>query len=224
MNKRSLFILLLVAVVAAGAGMWFGQPDQLPDQAAGQPGISGGSSKSMAKYASVTEYPKPKVIADFLLSDSDGNGFNLDSLRGHWSLLFFGFTHCPDICPTTLSSMAAVYRNLEKQLPAEKLPAIIFVSIDPERDRLELLGSYVKFFAPEFTAVTGEHPQLTALTRQLGLLYTIEDHAPGVTDYIVDHSSGIILMNPNAELVGLLRTPHDVEQITTDLAQILAID
>ncbi len=216
MNKRTFFVLLLVAIIAAGTGMWFGQPNK--------PAISGGSDKSMAKYASITQYPKPKVIADFLLSDSDGNEFRLDNLRGRWSLLFFGFTHCPDICPTTLSTMASVYRKLEKQLPAEKLPAIIFVSIDPERDSLELIGSYVKFFAPEFTAVTGEHPQLTALTRQLGLLYTIEEHEPGVSDYIVDHSSGIILMNPEAELVGLLRTPHDEQQITTDLLQLLATD
>ncbi|MCF6225211.1 MAG: SCO family protein [Xanthomonadales bacterium] len=216
MSKRTFFVLLLVTIIAAGTGMWFGQPDK--------PAISGGSGKSMAKYVSITEYPKPKVIADFLLSDSDGNEFRLDNLRGRWSLLFFGFTHCPDICPTTLSTMASVYRKLEKQLPAEKLPAIIFVSIDPERDSLEVIGSYVKFFAPEFTAVTGEHPQLTALTRQLGLLYTIEEHEPGVNDYIVDHSSGIILMNPKAELVGLLRTPHDEQQITTDLLQLLAAD
>lgn len=220
MNKRTIFILFLVAVIAAGAGLWFGQPSK-PSISGG---ISGGSSKSMAKHASVTQYPQPKIIADFILSDSDGAVFNLNSLRGRWSLLFFGFTHCPDICPTTLSSMTAVYRKLEKLLPAEKLPAIIFVSIDPERDRLEQLGSYVKFFAPEFTAVTGEHPQLQALTRQLGLLYTIEEHAAGDTEYIVDHSSGIILMNPNAELVGLLRTPHDVAQMSTDLAQILVLD
>ncbi|MCF6264011.1 MAG: SCO family protein [Xanthomonadales bacterium] len=216
MNKRTFFVLLLVAIIAAGTGMWFGQPSN--------PAISGGSDKSMAKYTSITQYPKPKVIADFLLSDSDGKEFGLDNLRGRWSLLFFGFTHCPDICPTTLSTMASVYRKLEKQLPAEKLPAIIFVSIDPERDHLELIGSYVEFFAPEFTAVTGEHPQLTALTRQLGLLYTIEEHAPGVSDYIVDHSSGIILMNPDAELVGLLRTPHDEQQISTDLLQLLSVD
>ncbi|MBE9548931.1 MAG: SCO family protein [Proteobacteria bacterium] len=212
MSKRTFAILLLVAVLAAATGLWMGQPEK--------PVISGGSATSMNKLQSLTQYPQAKIIADFSLSNSHGRNFNLDSLRGRWSLLFFGYTHCPDICPTTLSSMAAVYRQLEKQLPADKLPLIIFVSVDPERDLPDQLASYVKFFAPEFIAVTGEHTQLQALTRQLGLLYTIEEHTEGAKDYAVDHSSGIVLMNPEAKLVGLLGAPHDVKQISIDLTQL----
>lgn len=213
MSKQNFIILLLVAVLAAAVGLWFGQP--------GKPSVSGGATSSPTSLQSITQYPRPKVIADFPLTDSSGNPFNLNSLRGRWSLLFFGYTHCPDICPTTLSTMTAVYRQLEKQLPAEKLPLIVFISVDPERDHADQLASYVKFFAPEFKAATGEHAQLQALTRQLGLLYTIEEHTTGATEYAVDHSSGIIVMNPEAKLVGVLGSPHDVQQISSDLTRLI---
>ncbi len=215
MNRKTFAILLGAALLALGLGLWFGQTSE--------PVISGSKNfNKINQYTSITQYPQAKVIADFELHESNGETFNLERLRGRWSLLFFGYSQCPDICPTTLSSMAAIYQNLETEFIADDLPNIVFVSIDPERDQLEQLGSYIRFFHPNFLAATGEHSQLEALTRQLGLLYTIEAHDAGVTDYLVDHSSGIVLLNKEGYLHGLLPTPHEVEQISSDLTQLLS--
>lgn len=211
MSKKFVIILILVALTAAGLGIYSGSPTTV---------ISGGATSPANTLKSVKQYPQPKAINEFQLSDSTGQEFKLESLRGSWSLLFFGFTQCPDVCPTALNTMASVYRRLETDLSNESLPQIIFVSVDPERDNLTVLKKYTEFFHPALIGVTGEHPQLEPLTRQLGLLYTIEEHAEGVTDYAVDHTAGIVLINPEAKLVGLLPAPHDVAQISSDLLEL----
>ncbi len=211
MSKKFVIILILVAFAAAGLGIYSGSKTTV---------ISGGATKSADAFKSLKQYPQPKIISQFQLSASNGQEFTLESLRGNWSLMFFGFTHCPDVCPTALNTMAAVYHQLETDLPKESLPQIIFVSVDPERDTLTVLKKYTEFFHPVLTGVTGKHPQLEALTRQLGLLYTIEEHAEGVKDYAVDHTAGIVLINPEAKLVGLLPAPHDADQISSDLLEL----
>ncbi len=211
MSKKFVIILILVALAAAGLGIYSGSPTSV---------ISGGAISPADTLKSVKQYPQPKTINEFQLNDSAGQNFNLERLRGSWSLIFFGFTQCPDVCPTVLNTMASVYRQLETKLPNNSLPQIIFVSVDPERDSLAVLKKYTEFFHQAIIGVTGEHSQLEPLTRQLGLLYTIEEHADGVTDYAVDHTSGIVLINPEAKLVGLLPVPHDVAQISNDLLEL----
>ena len=211
--KRSFIIILsLVALLATALGIYTGSRTAV---------ISGGASKPLNEFKSLRQYPQPKIISEFELTDSNGKIFNLERLRGSWSLIFFGFTHCPDVCPTALHTMASVYSQMEEQLPTAQLPQIIFVSVDPQRDSLEILKKYSEFFHPLIIAATGQHPQLEKLTRELGLLYTIEAHAEGATDYAVDHTAGIVLINPNAKLVGLLPPPHDDAQISSDLIKLM---
>ena len=149
----------------------------------------------------------------------DGQPFTNDDLKGHWTLVFFGYTRCPDICPMTMNVLA----EAKKKATAE-FPQVVFVSVDPQRDTVEMLGDYVRYFDPEFTGVTGEENMIQALTLQTSVLYMKVPGSSGKEDdYLVDHSSSIILINPKGQLAAFLAAPHtptsiidSVEKITAD--------
>jgi len=159
-------------------------------------------------------YPQTKPIKAFELVDYDAQPFTLANLEGQWSLLFFGYTHCPDICPMTLNVLKGVKQALNAHPAAAAATQYVFVSVDGQRDTPELLKGYVTYFDPSFIGATGERDAVNALTRQLGVVYF---EVPGATpeNYLVDHSSAILLVNPNAELVGIFSAPHTVEDIAT---------
>jgi len=162
--------------------------------------------------------PEPRVIADFSLVDHNEHAFTLDSLRGRWSLIFFGFTHCPDVCPSTLYDLQMIHKSLRRGME-EELPVhqVLFVSVDPERDTPEKLGQYVSHFDPDFIGVTGNQQQLAPLTRQLGIAYRIEPHEPGSMQYGVDHSVSILVTDPQGRLHGVFPAPHDADRMIQDL-------
>jgi protein SCO1/2 len=167
--------------------------------------------------------PEPRVIADFALIDQAGQPFSLEQLRGSWSLIFFGFTHCPDVCPTALYELQQVRKSLQHKLDeSTQMPEILFVSVDPERDTPEALRAYLSHFDPSFIGVTGKHEQLLPLTKQVGIAYRIEEHESGVTQYSVDHSTGILLTNPAGRLHGVFPAPHGADDISADLLATLA--
>ena len=157
-------------------------------------------------------WPNPKQISDFQLIDQNAETFDLEKLKGHWSMIFFGYTHCPDICPTTMTLLDSVIKDLtennEKKL---SLPQIIFVSIDPKRDTQEHLAEYITYFNPAFYGLTGSEQNISSLTKQLGILYMeITNKDPGnINDYLMDHSSSILLLDPEARLVGIFSAPHN---------------
>nr|WHW29663.1 putative SCO family protein [uncultured bacterium] len=170
---------------------------------------------------SLQTYPEPRIIADFALIDQHGEEFSLAALKGRWHLVFLGFTHCPDICPTTLGMLATLAEQLRGELTEAMQPGVVFISVDPERDQPQQLRQYVTFFDPGFTAVTGAAAQLKALSYQLGAVYMIEEHEAGVVDYNVDHSSGIFLLDPQARLKGVFPAPHRSQIITAELKQLI---
>jgi protein SCO1/2 len=167
--------------------------------------------------------PEPRVIADFALVDDEGQPFSLENLRGHWTLMFFGFTNCPDVCPSALYDLNLVSEKLAGTGGAEA-PAIqvVFVSVDPERDTPEKLSEYLGYFNPGFTGVTGSQAQLRPLAMQLGIAYEIEEHEPGAERYNVYHSASFLLVDPEGHLYGVFPAPHNAEKITSDL--VAAID
>jgi protein SCO1 len=165
--------------------------------------------------------PQPRAIADFALQDHHGQPFSLDDFRGRWSVLFFGFTSCPDICPDTLYQLQQARSRLADRLPPEQVPAIYLVSVDPERDTPARLADYLAFFDREFTGLTGEDPQLRALTMQLGVMYHIAPHEEGDTGYLVDHSASLLVLDREAQLYGVLRAPHEADAIVSDLTGLL---
>lgn len=166
-----------------------------------------------------TLLPSAKAIADFQLTDQHGKPFTRNNLMGKWSFAFFGYTHCPDVCPTALSMLAQVMKKLEQNDKLDTKPQVVFVSVDPERDTPELLAQYLPYFNPDFIGVTGDPQQLLLLTRQLGIMY---GKAPGddADDYLVDHSASIILFDPDGNFLALFGMPHDPDLIAQDFVAI----
>ncbi len=160
-----------------------------------------------------TALPERRKIEPFELVDQQGRPFNARSLEGRWTLLFTGFTNCPDICPTTLATMAA----LDGRLGAAA-PRFLFVSVDPERDTPERIAAYLGHFDPDLVGATGSRDAIESFTRGLGLAQV---RNPGVGDeYTVDHSAAFVLIDPRARLAGYFRAPHDIDALAADLARL----
>jgi protein SCO1/2 len=154
------------------------------------------------------------------LVDHLGRDFGLDRLRGRWTLLFFGFTHCPDVCPLTLATLAEA-RRLLAGLPPPAQPAVAFVSVDPRRDTAAALSRYVSHFDPEFTGVTGAAAAIESFTRALGVAVVMGAPAEDGS-YTVDHTAAIFLVSPAAELTAVFGAPHEAAVIAEDYRRIVA--
>jgi len=160
--------------------------------------------------------PVPLPIGEFRLVDHRGEPFDRERLLGRWSLLFFGYTWCPDICPVTLSKLAPV---LDLLGPEDAVQAV-FVSVDPERDDTARLAEYVAFFHPALVGATGPPDELERLTGAIGVYHekrAFDD--PGADGYLVDHSSSLFLVDPQARLHAILHEPDDPRAFVELLAR-----
>jgi len=167
-----------------------------------------------------TLFQAPRPLAELALIDHAGQAFELGRLRGRWTLLFFGFTHCPDICPMTLALLADVRRALA-DLPPELRPAVVLVTVDPLRDTPDVLARYVRHFDPEFVGVTGSPDAITELTRELGVAVMVA--APAADgSYTVDHSAAVFVIDPDAAYTAVFSTPHEVDTIARDFRRVVA--
>ncbi len=164
-------------------------------------------------------FPTPRALSDFQMETATGEPFTLENLQGQWSLMFFGFTNCPDVCPDTLAMLAQSMEQL-RLMRREELPQVVFVSVDPDRDYGELLADYVSWFDPEFVAVTGPEEQLQLLTRQLGIVYWRETPDERTGFYNVDHSAAVLIIDPQGRLHGRFGHPLVPEDVVADLFRI----
>lgn len=176
--------------------------------------ILGCSSKS-PEYSTVLT--KPIKLDEFMLTADDDSVFSNQSLKDKWSLLFFGYTHCPDVCPLTLHQLAQANKELANKL--DSTPDIIMVSVDPDRDTSEILQKYVRSFGENVSGVTGKNEELDKLTSQLGIFYNANKHEG--ENYSVNHSAAVILINKNAEFHAVFSAPHSIEHFVSDLPLIL---
>lgn len=199
-------LLVIVALAGAAAGLWVGRY-RSPEPPA-------------LALERATLFPTPRAISPFQLVDDAGDAFGPDRLAGHWSLLFFGFTHCPDVCPSTLATLAAVRRELA-DLPASAQPRVYLVSVDPARDTPGRLAEYVKFFDPSFTGVTGTQESIESLTRAIGVAVVVNP-ADESGNYSVDHTASLFLVNPSGAVAGIFGAPHTTDGIAHDYRLILA--
>ena len=204
-RNQSIGLAALVAIVAIAAGMLLSRT--LLHRAGGP---------TLAK-ATLLEPSRPLPPMAFV--DEQGQPFGPERLRGHWSILFFGFTHCPDVCPTTLALLAQVEKNLT-DLPAEQRPRITLVSVDPQRDTPEQLAKYVKSFSPTFTGITGQQEAVHEFALKMGVPVAITPLPGG--NYTVDHSAAIFIVDPSGALRALSSTPHTVPLIAEDYRSIVA--
>ena len=170
---------------------------------------------------SATLYPSDfRPLAHFELTDQMGQLFGKNQLNGNWSILFFGYTYCPDICPMTLTVMNQIDSELKKHGVRVQ---VIFVSVDPERDTPARLQEYLKFFNPEFrglTDTTADQHEIKKLTASLGVFYNRPDNRQ-IENYLVDHSAGIFLINPDARAHALFSAPHQAAVVARDILKII---
>ena len=158
-------------------------------------------------------WPNPIQITDFAIIDSTSEVFDLSRIEGKWTLWYFGYTNCPDACPLAMTVMTGVDKALRETGDLAGNVQFAFVSLDPARDTLSHMGKYVGFFSPDFIAATGTEETLPVLIRQFGVLRTLR--APDEDgNYFVDHTTALLLTDPQARFVGIFQQPHEVEEIT----------
>lgn len=187
-------LLVLALVLAAVAGFYLARQ----------------IDRTSPQLASGTWFPQAWQVGDFSLIDSAGRAFSAKDLVGAPTLVFFGFTHCPDVCPTTLLKLAQVRR--EAALPALR---VLFVSIDPQRDTPAVLEKYVHAFDPGFIGLTGDPAAVTALARHLNVAVNRIELPGG--DYTMDHSAVVFLLDTKARVVAIFTPPFDSKLMAADL-------
>lgn len=204
MTRHLAWTVVLVAVLAGATTAWIAMR-----RTNAEPGL---------EVATLLDAGRP--LAAFELTDQNGREFLRESLRGQWTMMFFGFTHCPDVCPTTLATLRELRRILA-DLPLEDQPVIVLVSVDPARDTPEALARYVAHFDPQFLGVTGPPEAIEMLTRDLGVAVSI---GPSSDDgnYTIDHTAAIFLIDPSAEYVAVFGSPHAADVIARDFRSIVA--
>lgn len=200
MNRKILFIL--TAAVAAGLGLALSVAVFKPVLPA----------KPLPALSAAKVIDSPRALPPFQLQSASGP-ITADQLKGHWTVVFVGFTHCPDVCPTTLTDMARA-QALWDAAGLKAKPRLLFVSIDPERDTPEKIAEYAAYFHKDSLTATAAEPQLTEFTRSLGLVYM---KVPQGDSYTMDHSSTLVLLNPKAEFAGIIRPPLKPEAVGADL-------
>jgi protein SCO1/2 len=178
------------------------------------------SPKSPPILASGTILAPARPLADFSLIDNHGAEFGPPRLRGHWSLMFFGYTNCPDFCPSTLTTLAA----LEKKLRRDKTPVppqVIFVSVDAKRDTPAQLDKYVPYFNPQFIGLTApDQASIEILAKKWGVAVAVQPATDG--NYTVDHSGAIFVIDPAGNLAAVLTGPFTVEALAGDYVRIVS--
>jgi protein SCO1/2 len=213
MRAKNLILVISAAVIAMAVGFWLAGKLFEPDKLSGPQSTPDGLHGYMLSPA--------RKIAVPPLVKGNGATFTADDLKGHWSVMFYGYTNCPDICPTTM----AVLTQAKSKAASEgiEFPQVIFVSVDPERDKIEMLGDYVRYFDEDFIGVTGETKMINALAVQMSVVYM---RVPSVTDdpnnYQVDHSAAILLLNPQGQLAAFLTAPHTPAGILDSIKAVIA--
>lgn len=164
-----------------------------------------------------TVLPEARALADVALVDTAGRPVHLSEYDDNFTLLFFGFTNCPDICPLTLAMLAQARAEIERRAP-RFTPRILFVSVDPNRDTPERIRSYLNGFDPAFEGVTAPDDVLKPLLDELGV--AVEKHMHDAADYNVVHNSAVYFLGPDAKWIAVSTAPHDPSVIATDFLKI----
>ncbi len=195
MTKRLSWLLVAIgALCAALAGFWLARElDSSPPQ-----------------LASGTWLARPRPVSQFHLLDSQGQPFTEHDLQGKPTLVFFGFTHCPDVCPTTLAKLAQVRKTAA--IPGLR---VLFVTVDPQRDTPQAVGMYAHAFDPAFIGLTGDPKAIEKMTAAFGVAALRVDLPGG--DYTMDHSAAVFLVDARARIVGVFTPPFDVHRFAQDL-------
>ncbi|KTC84834.1 SCO family protein [Legionella brunensis] len=203
-NRKTLVVAIFLALVATLGGILIAQNLTM-------------GRKIDPNQFNGTLLETPREINQFSLTGIDEHPFDNKSLQGQWTLVFFGFTNCGYLCPTTMSELAKMYRILEEE-GVKPLPRVVMISIDPDRDSLDKLSHYVKAFNPQFYGARGSDDVVKHMTREMGVAYA-KIAIPDTNDpnnYDVQHSGAVMLFNPQGELNAFFTTPHQANLLAKD--------
>ena len=195
------FIIAVALAIALAAGVFVALRTQAP-----------------AAPATALVLPAPNPVPEFSLLNQHGNAVDQAVFEGQWDLVFFGFTHCPDICPTTLQVLASAKKALAEN-GRQTLPRIVLVSVDPERDTPEILGEYVNYFGQGNLGLTGALEEIRKLTGGLGIFF--EKQLGDGETYAVDHSAAVLVIDPDGRFHSLFGGPHVVDNYVRDLPLVM---
>ena len=196
--KRTLFLLLVLVLAGAAGIQWW-------------------KSGETEKYQAATVFgDQARPLPAFSLVRHDGEALEPADFRDHWSLLFFGYSNCPDICSPSMQHLTTALQILD-----EARARIVFISVDPRRDTPKALSQYVGHFRPGTWGVTGEAEAIADFSRQLGAFYSQRKLATG---YLVDHSGSVWLVDPKVRLAGVFTSPLAPKAIAADLRKLLDLN
>ncbi len=166
---------------------------------------------------------RPRSISEFELQGIDGEVFNNASLVGNWTMLFFGFTNCGYVCPTTMAELGKTYRLLESQ-NSKILPRVVMITLDPKRDSLDKLAQYVRAFDRHFYGARGEQKAIQGITKDLGVAYAEVEvkTSTNTTKKDIEHTGAIMLFNPQGKLIAFFTGPHSAEKIANDFKLLIS--
>lgn len=199
--SRIVTLLAAFIALAAGFSVYHFWPEEKPD---------------------ALVYEPPRALKPFTLESTAEGAIENNALKGQWTLLFTGYTFCPDICPTTMSDLKGLIPALQEEV--SEPVKVWLISVDPKRDDIKRLTQYVNYFGDEFVGVRAEHKNLFPFVRDLGLMYSIPDEDE--ENYLVNHSAAIILVNPNGHRKAIFNADHqrgevpvvDMDKLKKDFA------
>ena len=174
--------------------------------------VSSNQSIDAPPTISGTFLPEARPMPETPLQFANIGSKSIQHLKGKWSLVFFGYTHCPDVCPMTLTTI----KQALKTMPDPNIVNVLFISVDPHRDTPEILEKYMGYFDSRYFAATASLATLEQISKHF---YTVfhTPSAPTEEHYNVDHSSAILVLNPNAEFQAVLSAPHTIESLQADI-------
>jgi protein SCO1/2 len=201
MSNRYWLSVGALALVAALAGVYVARVVTQP---------------AVPSLESGTSFPAPRVLPEFSLVDAHGAPTSPATLGGHPTLVFFGFTHCPDVCPTTLALLASVQKR--SAIPGLK---VAFITVDPERDTPAQVGAYVASFGSDFIGLTGTPPEILKATNGFGVAFARVELAGG--GYTMDHSAAVFALDSRARIVAVFTAPLSAEKLALDMARLAPV-
>lgn len=200
--KKSL--VFIIAIAALAIGVFFGSRQSGPDLGE----LSGFS------------FPEPELLQDVALLDHNNEALTEANFKGKWTFIYVGYTFCPDVCPMTLTTLNQMYAQLAEADLSNEISTLL-VSVDPERDTTEHLKDYVKFFNESFSGATGSPEEISKFADQVSAVFSVpEDRSD--PNYLVDHSSTVILINPDAAVQAIFTPPQTAEAMAKDFRLLVA--
>ncbi|NIJ07419.1 protein SCO1/2 [Sphingomonas vulcanisoli] len=161
-----------------------------------------------------------RIGGPFTLTDQDGHPFSSASLKGRYPIIYFGYTFCPDVCPTDMQVLAKGLKQLEQEDPvrAAKVQPI-FITVDPARDTPPVLKTFVRAFSPRLIGLTGSEAQIAAVAKDYAAPFSKQAPTKGATGYLMQHSTAAILFGPDGQPIALVPVDADAAQVAATLKQ-----